>query len=57
LRLRAPDLVISKVSVENKDADVGETIPVQIILKNTGNVQANDVEIVLCEYDEIDVVS
>ena len=44
----------SKVSVENKDADVGETIPVQIILKNTGNVQANDVEIVLCEYDEID---
>ena len=54
LRLRAPDLVISKVSVENKDADVGETIPVQIILKNTGNVQANDVEIVLCEYDEID---
>ena len=47
-------MVISKVSVENKDADVGETIPVQIILKNTGNVQANDVEIVLCEYDEID---
>ena len=33
-------------------SDVDSTIPIGIILQNTGNVHATDIEIVLCEYDD-----
>jgi hypothetical protein len=52
LRLRAPNLVIASVSVSDYSGDVDSTIPIQIVLQNTGNVHATDIEIVLCEYDE-----
>jgi uncharacterized membrane protein len=54
LRLRAPNLVISEVSVSSGSADVGEAIPIRIVLQNNGNVHATDVEIVLCEFSSID---
>ena len=34
-------------------AEVDATIPIGIILQNTGNVHATDIEIVLCEYDDV----
>lgn len=49
LRLRAPNLVINSVDYENERANVGDNIPIQVKLANTGNVHATDVEIVLCE--------
>jgi hypothetical protein len=52
LRLRAPNLVIKSVAVSDHSGDVDSTIPIQIVLQNTGNVHATDIEIVLCEYDE-----
>jgi len=54
LRLRAPNLVVSEVSVSSGSADVGEAIPIRIVLQNNGNVHATDVEIVLCEFSSID---
>ena len=33
-------------------SEVDSTIPIGIILQNTGNVHATDIEIVLCEYDD-----
>jgi len=54
LRLRAPNLVISDVSVSDTSADVDRTIPIRVILQNTGNVHATDIEIVLCEFDDFD---
>ncbi|MCS5533059.1 MAG: hypothetical protein NZ736_02230 [Candidatus Poseidoniaceae archaeon] len=52
LRLRAPNLVIKSVTVSDYSGDVDSTIPIQIILQNTGNVHATDIEIVICEYPE-----
>ena len=49
MRLRAPNLVINSVDYENERANVGDNIPIQVKLANTGNVHATDVEIVLCE--------
>ena len=52
LRLRAPNLEIKEIIYPPQmSAEVGETIPIGIILQNTGNVHATDIEIVLCEYD------
>ena len=54
LRLRAPNLVISDVSVSSESADVGDSIPIRIVLQNTGNVHATDVEVIICEFSSID---
>ena len=54
LRLRAPNLVISKVSVSETSNDVDKTIPVRVVLQNTGNVHATNIEVVLCEFSEAD---
>ena len=34
-------------------SEVDSTIPIGIILQNTGNVHATNIEIVLCEYDKV----
>ena len=52
LRLRAPNLVISEVSVSSTSNDVDNTIPVRVVLQNTGNVHATNIEVILCEFDE-----
>ena len=54
LRLRAPNLVISEVSVSSGSADVGDSIPIRIVLQNNGNVHATDVEVIICEFSSID---
>ncbi|HJM55167.1 MAG TPA: hypothetical protein QGI72_02860 [Poseidonia sp.] len=54
LRLRAPNLVIKEIiTPPSYSSEVDSTIPIGIILQNTGNVHATDIEIVLCEYDEV----
>ena len=52
LRLRAPNLVIAEVSVETTSNDVDKTIPVRVVLQNTGNVHATNIEVVLCEFSD-----
>ena len=52
LRLRAPNLVISEVSVSSTSNEVDNTIPVRVVLQNTGNVHATNIEVILCEFDE-----
>jgi len=54
LRLRAPNLVIAEVSVETTSNDVDKTIPVRVVLQNTGNVHATNIEVVLCEFSDAD---
>jgi len=54
LRLRAPNLVISEVSVSETSNEVDKSIPVRVVLQNTGNVHATNIEIVLCEFSEAD---
>ena len=54
LRLRAPNLVISDVSVSETSNEVDKTIPVRVVLQNTGNVHATNIEVVLCEFSEAD---
>ena len=54
LKLRAPNLVISEVTVSKTSNDVDETIPVRVVLQNTGNVHATNIEIVLCEFSDAD---
>ncbi|MEC7989437.1 MAG: hypothetical protein VX151_05820 [Candidatus Thermoplasmatota archaeon] len=54
LRLRAPNLEIKEIIMPpSTSAEVDATIPIGIILQNTGNVHATDIEIVLCEYDDV----
>ena len=54
LRLRAPNLEIKEIILPpSLSGDVDTTIPIGIILQNTGNVHATDIEIVLCEYDDV----
>ena len=54
LRLRAPNLEIKEIIMPpSTSAEVDSTIPIGIILQNTGNVHATDIEIVLCEYDDV----
>jgi hypothetical protein len=50
LRLRAPNLIISEVSVSDDTGDVDTTLPIRVVLQNNGNTHATDIEIVLCEY-------
>ncbi|MEC7059191.1 MAG: hypothetical protein VXW90_02890 [Candidatus Thermoplasmatota archaeon] len=53
LRLRAPNLEIFDIIMPpSTSSEVDSTIPIGIILQNTGNVHATDIEIVLCEYDD-----
>ncbi|MDA8690292.1 hypothetical protein N9M86_04320, partial [Euryarchaeota archaeon] len=52
LRLRAPNLIISEVSVSDDTGDVDTTIPIRVVLQNDGNTHATDIEIVLCEYKD-----
>ena len=54
LRLRAPNLVIAKVSVSETSNEVDKTIPVRVVLQNTGNVHATNIEVVLCEFSDAD---
>ena len=54
LRLRAPNLVISEVSVSETSNEVDKTIPVRVVLQNTGNVHATNIEVVLCEFSDAD---
>ncbi|MCH1616297.1 MAG: hypothetical protein L7R83_02155, partial [Candidatus Poseidonia sp.] len=54
LRLRAPNLEIKEIIMPpSTSSEVDTTIPIGIILQNTGNVHATDIEIVLCEYDDV----
>ena len=52
LRLRAPNLIISEVSVSDDVGDVDTTLPIRVVLQNNGNTHATDIEIVLCEYSD-----
>ena len=54
LRLRAPNLVIYEVSATQTSNEVGSTLPVRVVLQNTGNVHATNIEVVLCEFDDAD---
>ena len=54
LRLRAPNLVIESVSVSETSNEVDKTIAVRVILQNTGNVHATNIEIILCEFGDAD---
>ena len=55
--LRAPDLVVKSATVDSSSADVGESIPIRIEIANTGNVHASDIEVILCEYDDDDMMA
>ncbi|MEC8955397.1 MAG: CARDB domain-containing protein, partial [Candidatus Thermoplasmatota archaeon] len=48
LRLRAPDLEIVRVEVDETRAKVGEMLPVNVEIRNVGNIHATDVNIILC---------
>ena len=54
IRLRAPNLEILEVEVGEKQnsAEVGDFIPVRVLIQNSGNVHATDVVIVLCQGQE-----
>ena len=54
LSLKAPDLVIKEIIITDYSADIDSTIPIGIILQNQGNTHAIDIEIVLCQYDDVD---
>lgn len=55
LRLRAPNLeIVEIISPPSFSGEVDSTIRIGIKLANTGNVHATDIEIVLCEYDDVD---
>ncbi|MEC7111966.1 MAG: CARDB domain-containing protein, partial [Candidatus Thermoplasmatota archaeon] len=57
INLRAPNLVVRSASVDSTSADVGESIPIRIEIANTGNVHASDIEVILCEYDDDDMMT
>ncbi len=55
LRLRAPNLeIVEIIAPPSFSGEVDSTIRIGIKLANTGNVHATDIEIVLCEYDDVD---
>jgi hypothetical protein len=54
LSLKAPDLVISELIISDYSAEIDSTIPIGIVLQNKGNTHAVDIEIVLCQYDDVD---
>ena len=53
LSLKAPDLVIKEIIVSSYSGEIDSTIPIGIILQNVGNTHATDIEIVLCQYDDV----
>ncbi|DAC58186.1 MAG TPA: hypothetical protein D7I07_04120 [Candidatus Poseidoniales archaeon] len=53
LSLKAPDLVIKEIIVSQYSAEIDSTIPIGITLQNVGNTHATDIEIVLCQYDDV----
>ena len=53
LSLKAPDLVIKDIRVSQYSAEIDSTIPIGITLQNVGNTHATDIEIVLCQYDDV----
>ena len=54
LRLRAPNLeIVEIIAPPSFSGEVDSTIRIGIKLANTGNVHATDIEIVLCEYDDV----
>ncbi len=57
INLRAPNLVVKTATTDSTSADVGESIPIRIEIANTGNVHASDIEVILCEYDDEDMMS
>ena len=60
LRLRAPNLEFIggvDISEEQASAAVGEMIPIQVTIQNTGNVHATDINIILCVGDEDEIRS
>ena len=57
INLRAPNLVVKSASTDVTSADVGESIPIRIEIANTGNVHATDIEIILCEYEDDDMMT
>ena len=52
-RLRTNLEIKEIIMPPSTSAEVDATIPIGIILQNTGNVHATDIEIVLCEYDDV----
>ncbi|MGA0379260.1 MAG: CARDB domain-containing protein, partial [Candidatus Poseidoniaceae archaeon] len=57
INLRAPNLVVKSATTDSTSADVGESIPIRIEIANTGNVHASDIEVILCEYNDEDMIS
>ena len=53
LSLKAPDLVIKDIRVSQYSAEIDSTIPIGITLQNIGNTHATDIEIVLCQYNDV----
>ncbi|MED6338428.1 MAG: hypothetical protein VYC12_05305, partial [Candidatus Thermoplasmatota archaeon] len=53
LNLKAPDLVIKEIIVSQYSAEIDSTIPIGITLQNVGNTHATDIEIVLCQYNDV----
>ena len=49
MRLRAPDLVLESVEVDNNEASIGEMLSVIVVVTNRGNAHASDVNIILCK--------
>ena len=49
MRLRAPDLALEKVSVNQREASIREMISVIVEVTNRGNAHASDVNIILCK--------
>jgi hypothetical protein len=54
LRLRAPNLEVYSVRASDTVGDVDSTLPITVVIRNTGNTHATDIEIVLCEYSDAD---
>ena len=42
------------MSVSSTSNDVDKSIPVRVILQNTGNVHATNIEVILCEFSDYD---
>ena len=46
-------MVIQEIIVSQYSAEIDSTIPIGITLQNIGNTHATDIEIVLCQYDDV----
>ena len=45
--------MIDKIIISDYSAEIDSTIPIGIVLQNRGNTHAIDIEIVLCQYDDV----